>query len=412
MAHTWTASSGADRERASLDALFSYGFRPFFLGASLYTYLFMTAWIGWLGAQAFWGGLRDLPVAGSPFAWHAHEMIFGFAAAAVAGFLLTAVPNWTGALPLSGPPLVGLFSMWIAGRLAIAMSGLLAPALVAAVDVAFLPLLGGFVAFQLLAKPAARNLVFLALLAALAGANAAYHLSINGIVAADGGGSMRFALMVLVLMVSIIGGRIIPAFTQNWLHLNGADPTPRRITWLDGLSVASIALLALCQVAPVPHTLEGAIALAAALLNGARLFLWRGWTTWRAPIVFVLHVAYAWLVVGLLLSAFAGLTDRLPSTAATHAFGAGAVGTMIMAVMTRASLGHTGRPLVAPAPVVWSYALVTIAALLRTAGPALAPDYGAASLAAAALAWIAAFGLFAIVYAPILTTPRVHTKRV
>lgn len=410
MAHTFTASSGLHHERASLDALFSYGFRPFFLGAAVFAILLMSAWITWLGSQGLWNRPWDLPVAGSPFAWHAHEMIFGFAAAAVAGFLLTAVPNWTGALPLSGPPLVWLFSVWVAGRVMMAVSGLLAPTLVAAVDVAFLPLLGGFAAFQLFEKPAARNFVFLVALAALTAANIAYHLAVNGIITADG--SMRFALMVLVLMVSIIGGRIIPAFTHNWLHLNvGAVPMPRRVAWLDAASIVSIALLALCQAGPVPAGVEGSIALAAALLNGARLFLWRGWMTWRAPIVFVLHAAYAWLVIGLLLLALAGFTDHLPSVPATHALGVGAVGTMIMAVMTRASLGHTGRPLVAPAPIVWSYALVTLATVLRIAGPPLLPDLWIECLLAAALAWIAAFALFVIVYTPILTTPRVAMKR-
>jgi uncharacterized protein involved in response to NO len=410
MAHSFTASSDPRRARASLDALFSYGFRPFFLGAGLFAVLLMSVWITWLGSQGLWDRPWDLPVAGSPFAWHAHEMIFGFAAAALAGFLLTAVPNWTGAQPLSGRPLVLLFSVWVVGRLVMTVSGLLTPALVAAVDVAFLPLLGGFAAFQLFEKPAARNFVFLAVLAALTAANVAYHLTVNGIIAADA--SMRFALLVLVLMVSIIGGRIIPAFTHNWLHLNmGAVPMPRRIAWLDAASILSIAVLALCQAAPVPPGIEGSIALAAALLNGARLFFWRGWMTWRAPIVLVLHVAYAWLVVGLLLLAMAGLTGHLPSVPATHAFGVGAVGTMIIAVMTRASLGHTGRPLVAPAPVVWSYALVTLATVLRIAGPPLLPDLWIECLLAAALAWIAAFLLFVIVYAPILTTPRVAVKR-
>jgi len=412
MAQTWIAgSSGSRWHRASLAAFFSYGFRPFFLGAAVYAVLIMAVWLAWLSSQALLDVPWDLPIGGSPFAWHAHEMIFGFAVAAVAGFLLTAVPNWTGALPLSGPPLVLLFSVWIAGRLVMAASGVLAPGLVAAVDVAFLPLLGGFAATQLFARPAPRNFVFLVVIALLTAANVAYHLAVTGIVGLDAAGTMRFALMLLVLMVSIIGGRIIPAFTHNWLHLNSAAmPMPRRMTWLDVSSVASIALLALFQIGPVPGGVEGAVALAAAGLNGARLLLWRGWTTWRAPIVCVLHVGYAWLVVGLLLSAFAALTDRIPNVAALHAYGAGAVGTMILAVMSRASLGHTGRPLVAPALIVWAYALLTLATLLRVAGPPLVPNFQAEFLVAAALGWMAAFSLFAIVYAPILTTPRVHMK--
>lgn len=411
MADTWIASSGSRRQRASLDALFSYGFRPFFLGAAVYAILIMVVWLAWLGAQVFWEAPWTLPVAGSPFAWHAHEMIFGFAVAAIAGFLLTAIPNWTGALPLSGFPLAVLFLAWLAGRIAMAVSGLLAPALVAVVDIAFLPLLGGFATVQLFVRPAPRNLVFLAVIAAFTAANTAYHLAASGIIAADGLGIMRFALMLVVLMVAIIGGRIIPAFTHNWLHLNlGAVPMPRRIAWLDIASVVSIALLALLLVVPVPDGFEGTAALAAGLLNGARLLLWRGWTTRRAPIVWVLHLGYAWLVVGLLLAALAAVTTLIPSAAASHALGIGAVGTMILAVMSRASLGHTGRPLIAPPVVVWAYVLVTAAAVLRVVGALVGTHLYAIFLICAALAWIASFSLFVLVYAPILTTPRVHTK--
>ena len=411
MAQTWTTSSGPRRDRASLEALFSYGFRPFFLGTAVYAVAIMAVWIAWLGSQSFLDVPWTLPVAVSPFAWHAHEMIFGFAVAAIAGFLLTAIPNWTGALPLSGLPLALLFLAWLAGRAAMAVSGLLAPAVVAVADLAFLPMLGGFAAVSLFVRPAPRNFVFPAAIAAFTAANFIYHLAASGVIAAEAGSIMRFALMLVVLMVSIIGGRIIPAFTHNWLHLNlGQVAMPRRIAWLDAASIASIALLAVLPIVPVPTAAEGLAALTAGLLNGVRLFLWRGWTTWRAPIVWILHLAYAWLVFGLLLAALAAATTRVPSAAALHALGAGAVGTMILAVMSRASLGHTGRPLVAPPLVVGAYVLVTLAAALRVAGSLAGTQFYAGLLVCAGLAWIAAFGIFAIVYAPILTTPRVHTK--
>ncbi len=412
MARTWTDSSGSRSPRASLEALFSYGFRPFFLGAAVFAVAIMAVWLAWLGSQVFWGGPWALPIAGSPVAWHVHEMVFGFAVAAIAGFLLTAIPNWTGALPLSGLPLALLFLTWLAGRAVMAVSGLLAPAVVAIVDLAFLPLLGAFAAVSLFVRPAPRNLIFLAVVAAFTGANVVYHLTAAGIISVpDEMGSMRFALMLVVLMVSIIGGRIIPAFTHNWLHLNfGPVAMPRRIAWLDAASVASIALLALFLVLPVPRLVEGLAALAASVLNGGRLLLWRGWTTWREPIVWVLHLGYAWVVLGLVLTALAALTVRVPGAAAAHALGTGAVGTMILAVMSRASLGHTGRPLIAPSGIVWAYGLITLAAVLRVAASLVNTQLYSAFLVCAALAWIAAFGLFALVYAPILTTPRVHTK--
>jgi uncharacterized protein involved in response to NO len=392
------------RQRISAHALFSYGFRPFFLGAGVYAFVVMGIWVAWLSMQmpgwAMFGS--------SPFAWHAHEMIFGFAAAAVAGFLLTAVPNWTGALPLSGSPLVLLFVVWLLGRVAMLAAGLLGPVFAAVVDLAFLPLLGISAALQLFVKPAPRNFMLLAILAAMVGANVAYHLANSGIRPGEELGGLRFALMLLALMIAIIGGRVIPAFTHNWLHLNRASPRlPQRLTWLDASSIVSVALLALLQVLPAPDWIQGCIALFAALANGSRLFLWHGAPTWRAPIVFVLHVGYAWLVAGLLLIGAAAFGSGLPSVAADHAFGAGAVATMIMAIMTRASLGHTGRAIVAPHPVALAYGLLTFAALLRVFGAILGPSHYLGILQVAGLAWIGAFGLFVVVYAPILMTPRI-----
>ena len=392
------------RQRVSVHALFSYGFRPFFLGAGVSAQVVMGIWIAWLSMQmpgwAMFGS--------SPFAWHAHEMIFGFAAAALAGFLLTAVPNWTGALPLSGPPLMLLFAVWLLGRMAMLAAGLLGPVTVAVVDLVFLPLLGVSAARQLFVKPAARNVMLLAILAALVGANVAYHLASSGIWPGQELGGLQFALMLLVLMIAIIGGRVIPAFTHNWLHLNSASARmPQRLTWLDAAAIVSVALVAVLQLIPAPEWVQGCITLFAALANAARLFLWRGAPTWRAPIVFILHIGYAWLVVGLLLMSAAAFRSGLPSIPAEHAFGAGAVTTMIMAIMSRASLGHTGRAIIAPKAVVLGYGLLTLAAFLRVFGVGIGPAHYTQVLQVAGLAWIAAFGLFVVVYAPILMTPRV-----
>jgi uncharacterized protein involved in response to NO len=364
----------------------------------------MAIWVAWLAME-----MPDWAMfASSPFAWHAHEMIFGFAAAAVAGFLLTAVPNWTGALPLSGPPLMGLFAVWLAGRIAMLAAGVLGPMVAGIVDLAFLPLLGASAARQLFVKPAPRNFMLLGIVATMLGANLAYHLARIGLTPGAELGAVRFALMLLVLLIAIIGGRVIPAFTHNWLHLNRPSARmPQRIAWLDAAAIIGVALLALLQVVPAPDRLTGCLALAAALANGARLILWRGTPTWRAPIVLVLHVGYAWLVVGLVLMSAAAFDSSLPSIAAEHAFGAGAVATMIMAIMTRASLGHTGRAIVAPKAVVLAYGLLTLAAFLRVFGVGLGPAHYSEMLQVAALAWLGAFGLFVAVYAPILTTPRI-----
>lgn len=412
MSNVWQPAAGLrPAQSPSFEALFSYGFRPFFLGASVFAILVMSVWLAWIGAVASGTATDWLPVAGSPYAWHAHEMILGFAGAAIAGFLLTAVPNWTGALPLSGAPLAALFAVWVAGRLAMAVSGLLPYTLAAGIDLLFLLLLGAFAARQLLAKPALRNLLFLVLLAVIVLANAQYHLSVAGYLDADPLEADRVGLLGVTLMIAVIGGRIVPAFTHNWLHLRAiAGPMPRRSAVLDGLSVAFIGGVLVLKISGAPDLVLGVTALLAAALNGARLAQWRGLATFAEPIVAILHVAYAWLVVGLLLIGVAAVTGEVPESLAFHALGSGAVGTMILAVMSRASLGHTGRAIHAPRPVVWSYILITLATLSRVLGPLLIPGGTAFWHAAAGFLWTGAFLLFVIIYAPILTTPRVHTK--
>ena len=412
MSHTWPDRTPSPYLAApSFEAFFSYGFRPFFLGAAVFAALMMSVWLAFVASMSSGAAPNWLPVAGSPFAWHAHEMVFGFAAAAMAGFLLTAVPNWTGALPLSGTPLIILFAMWLAGRLAMLVSGLLPSFLVAGLDLIFLPTLGVFAAVQLFVKPAPRNLVFLVLLAIMTIANALFHLATFAFLNVDPLAASRSGMLMVAIMIAIIGGRIVPAFTHNWLHLNDESRgMPRRMAWLDAASIGSIVLFTVTEALQLPALWQGWVALVAALLNAARLLFWRGWSARREPIVWILHLGYAWLVAGLALSAASTLTSTISGSLASHAFGTGAAGTMIMAVMSRASLGHTGRPLVAPPLVVLAYALITLAAMLRVFGPLVVPDHAGETLVAAALAWIAAFSLFAVVYAPILTTPRVHTK--
>lgn len=402
----WNGTVASQPTGASWSALFSLGFRPFFLGASVYAVVATSVWIIWLMTQQ----PEWIAAGGSPVAWHAHEMVFGFGLAAVAGFLLTAVPNWTGALPLSGHPLAVLFAVWVAGRIAMMGAGAFPVVFIAVMDLAFVSYLTLLAGRQLLARMARRNFIFLVLLALLMIANALHHAAVAGLVSIDPVAPMRAGLLILVVMTTIVGGRIVPAFTHNWLHLNAPDETkPRRYAALDLVAVVSIALFALCEISSVPPVVLSAIAVVAALANGARLVLWRGWATWRAPILLILHVGYAWIVAGLALTGAASLSPEVSSSLALHAFGTGAVGTMVMAVMTRASLGHTGRALVAPRPIVWAYGLVTIAAVMRTFGIMLFPSLYMPFLMVAALSWIMAFALFVVVYAPILASPRLAT---
>lgn len=389
------------------DVFFSYGFRPFFLGASLYAALAMALWLAWIAIHAANASLTWLSISGAPHVWHAHEMVFGFGLSAVAGFLLTAVPNWTGAQPLSGSPLARLFAIWIAGRVVMMLSAMIPPSLVAVVDLAFIPALGLHVTHQLFVRPQARNMVFLALLGALFLANVAYHLTAADVIALDQTAALRAAVLTLVLIIVIIGGRVVPAFTHN--HLLRAKPNvppPVRSPIIDKAALGTTILFAICAIAPVPGPVLATTAGAAALANAIRLAGWRGLHALNPPIVGVLHIGYVWIVVGLALWCLAAATGLVSEIAALHALTSGAVGTMVLAVMSRASLGHTGRPLVAPPSIAMAYGLVSLAALLRTFGPALAPSWYNAIMLSAGLLWIAAFTTFAAVFLPILTSPR------
>lgn len=394
--------------RPTLSALFSYGFRPFFLSASAYAAVVMAVWLAWIGIHAANASLTWISISGAPHVWHAHEMVFGFGAAAVAGFLLTAVPNWTGALPASGRPLAILFAMWAAGRLAMWTSALVPAFLTAAVDLAFIPFLALHVAHQLFVRPQSKNMVFLGLLTVLFLANGTYHLTAVGVLTLEPTAGIRVGLLALVAMVVVIGGRIVPSFTHNHLKRISPDaPMPVRHALLDRASLVLVMAFAIAAALQLPDRVVGMLAALAALANGARLVLWRGHATLDAPIVVVLHVGYAWLVVGLAIWAAADLGGFMSEVAALHALATGGIGTMVLAVMSRASLGHTGRPLVVSPSIAVAYALVSLAAVLRVFGPALLPQAYNEIMLVAGLAWLAAFATFTVVYFPILTSARV-----
>lgn len=388
-------------------AFFSYGFRPFFLGASIYAAFAMSAWLTWIAIHAANASLTWMTIKGAPHVWHAHEMVFGFGLAALAGFLLTAVPNWTGATPLAGRSLMILFSFWVLGRVAMLSSAFLPAPVVAAVDLAFIPMLGLHVAQQLFIRPQPRNTVFIALLAALFVANVAYHLSAAQIIDTDPTAGMRAGVLVLMLIIVIIGGRIVPAFTHNYLQRAlPAAKSPLRSARLDIIALVTTLAFAVLALASPYDTVVAIAAGLAALANATRLAGWRGLDTLASPIVAVLHVGYLWIVIGQAVWSVAAATGLVSEVAALHALSTGAVGTMVLAVMSRASLGHTGRPLIAPTPIAMSYVLVSVAALLRTFGTAIAPTHYNTVMLVSGLAWIGAFTLFAIVYFPILTERR------
>src|SRR6056297_2817099 len=396
------AQSSAEQMRAWRGpALFSFGFRPFFLFGAVWVVLAMLLWL-----PTFTGAIT-LPTRFDAVSWHAHEFLFGYLGAVIAGFLLTAVPNWTGRLPIVGWRLGALALLWGGGRLAVALSAEMPPGLVAGIDLAFPVVLGLAILREIVAGKNWRNLLVLMMLAGSATGNALFHWeAVQGTYAAQGYG-LRLGLGAAILMIAVVGGRIVPSFTRNWLVKRGAGrlPVPPMQSFDKRALLVLLAALLLWVALPL-GVLTGAALLAAGALQLWRLARWAGDRTAREPLVLVLHVAYAFLPFGALaLGVEAIWPGTLGGTAAQHLWMAGALGLMTLAVMTRATLGHTGQALTAGPGTVALYVALVASVLLRLAA-GLWPASAALLYAASGLAWIAAFGGFAVLYgAALLQAP-------
>jgi uncharacterized protein involved in response to NO len=361
----------------------------------------MAAGLWGLAALPLWllvfQGAFILPTAFAPLAWHAHEMIFGFAGAVVAGFLLTAVPNWTGRLPLQGLPLALLFALWIAGRLVMAVSAEIGAGTAAIFDVAFLAALLAVALREIIAGRNWRNLPLMAVLGLLIAANALTHLEALGL-ATTGPLGERLGLAVLVQLICLIGGRVIPSFTRNWLVKRGAAELPAAFGIFDKACLIVTAAALTGWVAFPDRPAVGGLLLLAGALHLLRLARWQPLQTFSEPLVWSLHLGFLWVPLGLLLLGGANLAPAwLPATAGLHALGAGAIGSMTLAVMTRATLGHSGRALHADAVTATIYLAIAAAAALRVTA-ALLPDAYFTLLWLSGITWTLAFGLFVAVY--------------
>jgi uncharacterized protein involved in response to NO len=344
-------------------AVLSAGFRPFFLAATVWAALAVPLWLA-----AYTEGLV-LPIRLAPWVWHAHEMIFGFAAASVAGFLLTAIPNWTGRLPLQGPPLATLVFLWALGRVGVLISARIGAPAAALADLCFPFALLAVVAREILAGENLRNLPIVGALLLLLAGNLLVHLEALGVAATAVLGN-RVGIATLLMLISLVGGRIIPSFTRNWLTKFRPEvraPAPAGRFDLAVLAITAVAL-AMWAIAPEAAA-SSCLLLIAGIAIGLRLSRWRGLSTAPEALLLVLHVGYAWLALGLLLCGVDGIFEIVPPTVALHMLTVGAIGTMRLAVMTRASLGHTGGPLRAGPITKTIYILVTIAAVLRVLSP-------------------------------------------
>lgn len=378
---------------------FAAGFRPFFLFTGLQALLSLPLWLA-----VYVGGV-DLNLPFAAALWHGHEMVFGFAGAAIAGFLLTAVPNWTNSHHVGGRPLMVLFALWLAGRLAFTLAGILPAFMVAVLDLSFLPYLAWLVGKPLVQAGKMRNIAFLPVLGVFFLANATVHLLAVTQVGDPMVGVYLGLTMVLVL-IAIVGGRIVPSFTQNWLRMQGQAVEVTPITWIEkGGAVGSLVVAMIAAIFLPGSLVSGLALLAAAAIHGLRLGRWHGHKTLTNPLLWVLHLGYLWLVVGLVLLALPSFLPTLAATAALHALTAGCVATMIMAVMTRASLGHSGRPLQVSKAVAVAYGLLALGTLLRVVAP-VAGDAQMGLTHAGGTVWSLAWLIFVVVYLPVLTKPR------
>jgi uncharacterized protein involved in response to NO len=382
---------GRQVQDRKMPLLLTAGFRPFFLAAGAWATLAMAAWMPLLTGQF------DLPSRFDPLSLHIHEMLFGFVMAAAGGFLLTAIPNWTGRAPVTGTPLAVLLGLWLLGRIVCLGSMLIPGWLVVAADLSFPVALEVVAARELLAVGNRRNYPLLAPVFVLAIANLLMHLQ------RDIG--WRLGIAVVIVLISVISGRIVPAFTRNWLNARGIKPVPPSADLLDRIALGvlhagMIAWTFLPSWLPV-----GALLLIAAVLNLIRLARWRGIATLEEPLLLVLHIGYLWLVIGVALLGLSLITDAVPPAAAVHALTAGAMGTMILAVMTRATLGHTGRVLRADRVTMLIYALASASAVVRIVA-AWVGEGQMGLYEVASLAWVGAFALFLGEYGPMLLAPR------
>lgn len=376
--------------------LLRLGFRPFYLGAALFACLSVPLWV-----LLFLGQLAWAPVA-QPLLWHAHEMLFGFAAAVVVGFLLTAGKAWTGLATPRGAPLALLVLLWLGARLA----ALFAPYPVyAALDLLLLPAVAAILVSLLLRAGNRRNLPLAALLGLLALANLAFHLSVLGLLDLPPVRALYAALALIVLIESVMAGRVVPAFTMNAIPGLRLKAHPR----LDAATLLVSALALGLWVAAAPGPVVSVALGLACLLQLQRLWGWQPWRTRGRPILWILHLAYAWIPVGFGLLAIAELGWATPS-AGVHALAVGATGGLIIGMVTRTARGHTGRPLQVSPTEVAAYALVMLAAVLRSLVPLAAPQYLVASVAGAALAWSLAFALYLAVFTPWLLGARQDGK--
>ena len=378
--------------------IFQNSFRPFFIAAGIWATLAVPFWLlNYFGIMIVIDNFNIL-------LWHQHEILYGFVAAAIAGFILTAIPNWTGRLPIKNKPLAILVFLWILGRVGFLTTAIFGTITTSLMDLPFLIVLVLVIMREIVSGKNWRNLPVIILISFFTLGNILVHLQIHEIIDSAELG-IRLSTFVLSILLALIGGRIVPSFTRNWLAQNKANKFPRPFGNIDKISLISLVVFVFAQVIIPHHQATSLLALLAGLLHGIRFIRWKVWMTLTEPLIWILHVGYMWLCVALVLIGFSGLTDFVPYTSSYHALTVGAFSTMILAVMTRASLGHTGRTIKATLGTTTIFIFITIAAILRVYEPFI-NESGTLILSLSGIFWTLSFALFIFIYFPILTQPR------
>ena len=376
--------------------LFGLGFRVFFALAGLSALILIVLW------NAIFKGTLTVDNYFAPNYWHAHEMLLGYSVAVIAGFLLTAVKNWTGKPTLTGDKLAGLALLWLYGRILPFYAGLLPDALIAAIDFSFLPVLAYQISKPIMQAKHFKSLIFIGLLLLLTLGNGLLHAEILGLYQNTASTGIQLIVATIILLILIIAGRVFPFFIERGLHGTLLIRNPL----LDALSIGSAVAVFALQLWGVSGTFLALTAIFAVIVNIARLSAWYVHRIWYVPLLWILYVGYGWIVIGFILTVLSAYA-WVSATLALHAFTVGGIGVLTLGMMARVSLGHTGRALRASNAMAIAFVLINLATLLRVLLPLVLPDWYTLLIYGSTLSWLAAFSLFMFVYAPILTSPRI-----
>lgn len=394
-------------QKGSNSLLFESGFRIFFLSAALYAALVMALWsANVMGIFSILGETVKMPL----LLWHAHELLFGFIVAVVAGFLTTAVPVWAGSPRVRGIELKLLFALWLAGRIAISLSSQLPDWLVALIDIAFLPAVAVSVARLIIPKKLWKNLGFVPLLLLIATGNVLIHLEIMGWTDDTASTGIRLSIGLLILMTVVIGGRVVPFFTSNWLKRHGRPSDTSAPSWIAPATILTCLVTIIASAFPLNELVLGVFNYLTGALILYRLSHWKGLQTLSDPLTWVLHLGYALMGAGFIAEGLSFTTDLIPEVLAQHVFTIGGLGVMVLGMMSRIALGHTGRPLTIRTAITVAYFMIVLSLLSRVIPPLLLPDFYQLGLSIAGTSWIVAWILYLIIYIPILLAPRPDGK--